>query len=75
MRANCDRGIARGVRSGLTGALTSSTRTGAGGTIPSTRGLCADWSAGGVSATDGPLTGGFAVNSVSAACRALVIRS
>ena len=37
-----------------------------------TRGLRADWSAG---APSGSLTGGFAVNSASAASRALVIRS
>ena len=77
MRANCDRGIWRGVcGSWLTGVSSCSWRTGAAGeTIRSTRGLRADWSPGAESGTDGSLTGGFAVNSASAAWRALVIRS
>jgi hypothetical protein len=77
MRANCDREIWRGVcGSRLTGVSSCSWRTGAAGeTIRSTRGLRADWSPGAESGTDGSLTGGFAVNSASAAWRALVIRS
>jgi hypothetical protein len=41
----------------------------------STRGLRADWSAGAEAGTDGPLTGGFDLNSASAAWRARVICS
>jgi hypothetical protein len=43
--------------------------------ICSTRGLRADWSAGAEAGTDGPLTGGFDLNSASAAWRARVICS
>ncbi len=77
MRANCDRGIWRGAcGSRLTGVSSCSWRTGAAGeTIRSTRGLRAAWSLRAESETDGSLTGGFAVNSASAAWRALVIRS
>jgi hypothetical protein len=77
MRANCDREIWRGVcGSRLTGVSSCSWRTGAAGeTIRSTRGLRADWSLRAESGTDGSLTGGFDVNSASAAWRALVICS
>lgn len=77
MRTNCDRAISRVVcGSGLIGGLSSSSR-GPGGAaeIASTRGLRADWPVGEESGTNGPLTGGFDVNSASAAWRALVIRS
>jgi exodeoxyribonuclease V alpha subunit len=47
----------------------------AGEIICSTRGLRADWSAGAEAGTDGSLTGGFDLNSASAASRALVICS
>jgi hypothetical protein len=75
MRAWCDRGISRVVRgSGLTGAATSSLRTGAGDRIASTRGFRAGCSADGTgSEIDG--SAGFFVKSASAAWRALVIRS
>jgi len=73
---NCDRAISRVVcGSGTIGVSGSSPRTGAAGEIVSTRGLRADGSAGGESGTDGPLTGGFDLNSASAAWRALVIRA
>jgi hypothetical protein len=77
MRAWCDRGIWRVVRgSGLTGAATSSLRTGDGDRIASTRGFRAGCSAEGTgSEANGSTARGFGVKSASAAWRALVIRS
>jgi hypothetical protein len=73
MRANCDRRIWRGVcGSRLTEVSSCSWRIG-DETMRRTRGLRTDWSAGAKS--NGSLTGGFVVNSASAAWRALVIRS
>ena len=76
-RANCDRGIWRGVcGSQLTGVSSCSWRTGAAvETIRSTRGLRADWSLRAESGTDNSLIGGLDVNSASAAWRALATRS
>jgi hypothetical protein len=75
MRAWWDRGIWRVVRgSGSTGAAASSSRTGAGDRIESTRGFRAGCLAEGAgSETDG--LAGFGVKSASAAWRALVVRS
>jgi hypothetical protein len=72
MRAWCDRGIWRVVRgSGLTGAATSSLRTGAGDRIARTRGFRAGCSAEGAgSETDDSAGCRFGVKSASAACRA-----
>ena len=76
MRGKCDTGIAAIVgRSELAAALTASARIAGDGIIWSTRGLRVDGSAGAVSGADGVSTGGFDVNSASAAWRALVIRS
>ena len=76
MRANCDCAIARvACGSGMTGVSVFLRQTEAAGAIASTRGLRADWPAGGASGSDGPLAGGLDVNSASAACRALLIRS
>jgi hypothetical protein len=77
MRAWCDRGIWRVVRgSGLTGAATSSFRTGAGDKVARTRGFRAGRSAEGTgSETDGSTGCRFGVKSAAAARRALVIRS
>jgi len=64
MRGKCDRGIAGIVwGSGLTGALTSSSRIDDGETVRSTRGLRGGRSADAGSGTDGLLTGGAGVAS------------
>jgi hypothetical protein len=67
MRAKCA-GEIEGVDAGstLTEVLTSVAGVGAGDVTCRTRGLGGDWSAA-ASATDGTLTGGFALKSASAA--------
>src|SRR5271156_6370929 len=72
---NCERGTPRGACGFGPDRVVAGTwcRTGAGGAMIgcNTRGLRAGCSAGGVSETDGALTGSFEVNSASAAWRAL----
>jgi len=72
-----EHGMSRVVCAGTAGVSGSACRIGAGGEIiASTRGLRPGWlSAAGVSETDDVPTGGFDVNSASAAWRALAIRS
>ena len=65
-RESRPRNLARRLRSGLTGALTSARRFSAGGEIPSTRGFRADWAAGGEPETECSGTCRFGVNSASA---------
>jgi len=76
MQANCERGISLGGGAAMIEVSGSSDKIGADREIIGrTRGLRAVSSTASTVETDGLLTGGFDVNSASAAWRALVIRS
>ena len=76
MRPSCERGISRAGGGEMNERSSSVRRNEAGGeTICRTRGFRAAGFAGTVSGSGGVPTDGFDLNSASAACRALMIRS